>query len=214
MSRLAVHAVLFDMDGTLVDSTPIVEIAWGHFAAKYSLDAREILATSHGVKAIDSIVRFGPVGIDGEAEAAEMAAFEVENLDGVVEISGAVAFSRAIPTGKFAIVTSAPRELALLRLVHCGFELPSVVVTAEDVANGKPHPEPYTLAATTMGIDPAQCVVFEDAPAGIRSGLAAGMQVVVVGAVDDPIADGLPRISDYSEVSVEAGSGQGFTIVL
>jgi sugar-phosphatase len=202
------------MDGTLVDSTPIVEIAWGRFAAKHSLDVAHILATSHGVKAIDSVVRYGPVGIDSEAEVAEMAAFEMESLEGVVEISGAAAFSRAIPVGQFAIVTSAPRELALLRLEYCGFELPAVIVAAEDVENGKPHPEPYLLAAASMGIDPSRCVVFEDAPAGIRSGLAAGMQVVVVGDTDDAVTDGLPRIRDYSRANIERSTGAGFTIVL
>jgi sugar-phosphatase len=214
MPRIDAHAVLFDMDGTLVDSTPIVEIAWGRFATKHSLDVAHILATSHGVKAIDSVVRYGPVGIDAEAEAAEIAAFEMESLEGVVEIAGAVAFSRAIPAGQFAIVTSAPRELALLRLEYCGFELPPVIVTAEDVDNGKPHPEPYLLAAASMGIDPSQCVVFEDAPAGIRSGLAAGMQVVVVGDADDAVTEGLPRIRDYSRASIERSTGVGFTIVL
>ena len=214
MPRIDAHAVLFDMDGTVVDSTPIVEIAWGRFAAKHSLDVAHILATSHGVKAIDSVIRYGPVGIDSVAEAAEMAAFEMASLEGVTEIAGAVAFSEDIPAGQFAIVTSAPRELALLRLEYCGFVVPAVVVAAEDVENGKPHPEPYLLAASSLGIDPSQCVVFEDAPAGILSGLAAGMQVVVVGDTDDVVTAGLPRIHDYSGVSIKRSTGAGFTIVL
>jgi sugar-phosphatase len=214
MPRIDAHAVLFDMDGTLVDSTPIVELAWGRFAAKHSLDVAHILATSHGVKAIDSVIRYGPGGIDITAEAAEIAAFEMASLEGIMEIAGAIAFSEAIPAGQFAIVTSAPRELALLRLEYCGFVVPAVVVAAEDVDNGKPHPEPYLLAASSLGIHPSQCVVFEDAPAGIRSGLAAGMQVVVVGDADDAVTVGLPRIRDYFRVGIEGSSGAGFTIVL
>jgi len=202
------------MDGTLVDSTPIVELALSRFAAKHSLDLEMILSTSHGVRAIDSVRRYGPVGIDAEAEAAEIAAFEVEALDGVTEILGAVAFSKAIPPGRFAVVTSAPRELALVRLQHCGFDIPAVMVCAEDVQHGKPDPEPYLLAASALGVDPSQCVVFEDAPAGIHSGLAARMRVVVVGHLDDEVTEGLPVIPDYSLVSIEGLFAENFMIVL
>ena len=214
MARLSAGAILFDMDGTLVDSTPVVELAWGRFAAKHSLELDTILSTSHGVRAIDSVRRYGPVGIDAEAEVAEIAAFELESLAGVSEILGAVSFSKQIPAGRFAVVTSAPRELAVLRLEHCGFDIPAVMVCAEDVSNGKPDPEPYLLAATALGVAPADCVVFEDAPAGIRSGLAAGMRVVVVGQLDEDVTSGLPHISDYAGVGIEGSFAENFTIVL
>lgn len=210
--ELSARAILFDMDGTLVDSTAIVERIWARFADEHGLPIEEILATSHGVKASDTIRRYAP-SLDADAAAADIAAFEITQTEGTVEIPGAAAFSAALPSGSFALVTSAPRALALVRLDLCGIEVPRVVVAAEDVVNGKPDPEPYLSAAQQLGVDPADCIVFEDAPAGIRAGLAAGMRVVVVGATDDESALGLPKIVDYSSVTVRSGS-PSFTVVI
>jgi len=210
---LRARAILFDMDGTLVDSTPVVEMVWRRFADAHGVDADEILASSHGVKAIDTIRKHAPQ-IDADAAAADLAAFEIGQNDGIVEIAGAAAFVRAIPEGGYAVVTSAPRELALVRLQLCDIPVPAVVVGAEDVEHGKPNPDPYLTAATALGIAPEDCVVFEDAPAGIRSGLAAGMRVVVVGDSADEVTEGLLRIRDYNSARITTADDDAFVVVL
>ena len=210
---LNARAILFDMDGTIVDSTAIVERTWGRFADAYGVSLSTILGDSHGIKAIDTIRKYGPDGIDAEAAVADLQAFEVGEIDGIVEIPGAAAFANSLQPHQVALVTSAPRELAILRLDLCLITVPGVIVAAEDVTHGKPHPEPYLTAARLLGIDPADCIVFEDAAAGIASGRAAGMRVVVVGELDDPVTDGLPRIPDYSAASIQQ-QGEGITVVL
>jgi sugar-phosphatase len=209
---LRARAILFDMDGTLVDSTPVVEMVWRRFADAHEIDVVEILSSSHGVKAIDTIRKHAP-HIDADAAAADLAAFEIGQNDGIVEIEGAAVFVRAIPSGGYAVVTSAPRELALVRLQLCDIPIPDVVIGAEDVEHGKPNPDPYLRAADALGLAPEDCVVFEDAPAGIRSGLAAGMRVVVVGDSTDEATDGLPRIPNYLAASIAAADG-AFDVVL
>ena len=214
MPRIPARAILFDMDGTLVDSTSVVEHVWGRFADTHGVSVETILGDSHGIKAIDTIRKYGPEGIDADAAAADLAAYEITLLDGIIEVPGAAAFVAALDDAQYALVTSAPRELALVRFEHCAIAVPTVVVAAEDVVLGKPNPEPYLSAARQLGIDPADCVVFEDAPAGIRAGLAAGMRVVVVGGVIDPVAEGLPRIEDYRASRIMQGDDGGFTIEL
>ena len=211
-TRLAARAILFDMDGTLVDSTAVVEQVWGRFARANDVDIAELLATSHGVRAVDTIRLHAP-SLDAEVAADELAAYELTQNEGIVEITGAAAFAAQVPDGGFAVVTSAPRQLAALRLALCGIRVPSVLVGAEDIERGKPSPDPYLNAAAALGVDPADCVVFEDAPAGIQSGLTAGMRVVVVGDTEADIAFGLPRIADYSASAIELND-EGFTVVL
>jgi len=210
-SRLAARAILFDMDGTLVDSTEVVERVWGRFADAHGVDIDELLATSHGVKAIDTIRRHAP-GIDAVVASDELAAYELTQNEGIVEIPGAAAFTALVPDAGFAVVTSAPTELAALRLALCGIRVPTALVGAEDVDRGKPAPDPYLMAATELGVDPADCVIFEDAEAGVLAGLAAGMRVVVVGDLDVEVTRGLARINDYTESTIEPAE-QGFTIV-
>jgi sugar-phosphatase len=200
------------MDGTLVDSTPVVEMVWHRFAATHGLDGDDILATSHGIKAIDTIRKHAP-HIDADAAAADLAAFEMGQNDGIIEIPGASAFVKALNPHDFAVVTSAPGELARVRLALCDIPIPAVLVAAEDVERGKPNPDPYLQAAAALGVAPEDCLVFEDAPAGIRSGLNAGMRVVVVGDVVDPVTAGLDRVADYRSAKIDHGS-EGFSVVL
>jgi len=213
-TTLRARAILFDMDGTLVDSTAIVERVWGRFADEHGVSIADIMRTSHGVKAHDTIRRHGPRGIDVDVAAADLAAFEIEQTDGLIEIAGAGRFVEQVPESGFALVTSAPHALARKRLELCGIRVPSVVVAAEDVAHGKPDPEPYLTAAAALGIKPVDCVVFEDAAAGIHSALAAGMRVVVVGGITDDVAHGLTRIVDYTGSSIARVDETGFSIVL
>jgi mannitol-1-/sugar-/sorbitol-6-phosphatase len=190
--------VLFDMDGTLVDSGSTVELAWTELAQRYGLDAAELLALIHGVRAADTIDRHLPPEVQAEA-LAWLEEREIGLARGSVEIPGAVEYvtqlvGRGIPV---AVVTSATAPLARARLEAAGLTVPEVLVSAELVAHGKPAPDGYRLAAERLGVDPADCVVFEDAEAGIRAGLAAGARVVVVGADTSSATDGLTRIADY-----------------
>jgi len=204
---LQCRAVLFDMDGTLVDSTSVVERVWARFADRFGLDLAEILKTSHGRRMEDSIVRFGPEGVDVAAQQKDLSEFEFATTEGVVAVPGAPAFVRSLPGDRIAVVTSAGRELAAMRLRSVDIALPEVLVGAEDVTLGKPHPEPYSAAAAALGVHASDAVVFEDADAGIESGLAAGMRVVVVGDAAGEIARDLPRIRDYSRIRASVENG-------
>jgi sugar-phosphatase len=201
------RAILFDMDGTLVDSTVVVELVWARFAERFGLDLAEILKTSHGRRMEDSILRFGPQGVDVAAQKKDLSDFEFATTEGVVAVPGAPAFVRSLPPGSIALVTSAGRDLATMRMLSVDVPMPAVLVGAEDVTSGKPHPEPYLTAAAALGADPGDTVVFEDADAGIESGLAAGMRVIVVGDEAGEIARDLPRIRDYSQISAAEADG-------
>ena len=197
------RAALFDMDGTLVDSTAVVETIWRSFADRFGLDRAMILASVHGVRAEDSVRRFAPPGSDVVGIVAELNAYELEHTEGTVEIPGAVAFLAALPRTRVALVTSASPALAAGRLAAAGVPSPDVVVTADDVLHGKPAPDCYLAAAERLGVVAADAVVFEDAEAGVRAGLAAGMRVVVVGGHESPSTEGLPRIAHYSDARVD-----------
>jgi sugar-phosphatase len=199
------RALLFDMDGTLIDSGAAVTRIWTIFATRYGLDIDELLRTSHGVQMVQTIRANAPVGTDVEARARELGSLELADSDDILAIPGSIALFEALGDSPRALVTSAGRELAVVRMAQAGLPLPTVLVSAEDVTRGKPQPDPYLLAAERLGIAPADCVVFEDADAGIRSGLAAGMRVVVVGELDSRVTAGLPRIEDYVGVSVSVG---------
>ncbi|WP_024819577.1 HAD-IA family hydrolase [Arthrobacter sp. 31Y] len=203
-SVLTVRAVLFDMDGTLVDSTAIVEQVWLEFAERYGLDFDEILRTSHGVQAGDTVRRYAPAGADFEALTAELGEMERSRTDGVIALPGAEALLAGLPDEAIALVTSADRILADIRMHAAGLTMPSTAVTAESVTRGKPHPEGYLKAAALLGADPADVVVFEDAPAGIAAARAAGMRTVVVGDAGGALEPGMWRIQDYSAVTVTA----------
>jgi sugar-phosphatase len=197
------RAVIFDMDGTLVDSRAVVEALWTIFAQRFDLAPEDVLAVSHGVQTIDTVRRFAPEDADHEALAAELAGMEIDTPDGIVEIPGAAAFVGSIPADRTALVTSAPRDLAVTRMAEAGVPLPPVVVPAEDVARGKPAPDGYLKAAALLGQRPEDTVVLEDAAAGIDSAIAAGAQVIVVGDYDGPSAAGLPRIRDLRAARAE-----------
>jgi sugar-phosphatase len=207
------RAALFDMDGTLVDSTAVVETIWRDFADRFGLDRAMILASVHGVRAEDSVRRFAPPGSDVAAIVAELNAYELEHTEGTVEIPGAVAFLAAVPRACAALVTSASPALAAGRLAAAGVPSPDVVITADDVLHGKPAPDGYLVAAERLGVAAADAVVFEDAEAGLRAGLAAGMRVVVVGGHESATTEGLPRIAHYSDARVDL-EGDGMLITL
>jgi mannitol-1-/sugar-/sorbitol-6-phosphatase len=177
---LRAGALLFDMDGTLVDSTAVVMKVWRRFAARHGLDAEQFLADSHGRKTEDTVKRVATPGMDVAAETRRICAEEIADRDGIVEIPGAGALIAALPRTRWAVVTSASRELAATRIRAAGLPLPETIICAEDVRRGKPDPEGYLAAARALGVPPAQCLVFEDARAGLEAGHAAGMQVLAL----------------------------------
>jgi mannitol-1-/sugar-/sorbitol-6-phosphatase len=183
-------ALLFDLDGVLADSTRAVEREWREWAARKGVDGDAVMAVAHGVRTIEVIRRVAP-HLDAEAEAAAIENHEAGDQTGVVVMPGAVELVRSIPDGRWGVVTSGSRELAQNRLRHCGVPIPRVLVTSDDVANGKPHPEPYLKGAVGLGFAPEECLVIEDAPAGIQAAHAAGMKVI--GMASTYRADALVR---------------------
>ncbi len=201
-------AFLFDMDGTVLNSIPATERVWAAWAHRRGLDVAAFLPTIHGIRAVETIRRLGLPGIDPEREAEALAAAEMEDVDGIVAIAGAAEFLAPLPPERWAIVTSAPRELALRRLGAAGLPVPPLVVTAEDVANGKPAPDCFLLAARQLGFDARDCLVFEDSPAGIAAAEAAGAGVMVISAAHrHPIATPHAVLADYSATTAIAAVG-------
>jgi sugar-phosphatase len=178
-------ALLFDMDGTLVDSRVVVEKIWKRWSEENGIDWHYVLPRLHGVRMIDSVKMFVKPGMDVDAVYERLYREELEDVDGIVPIPGAPGLLAALPPESWTIVTSADAPLAEARLRAAGIVPPPRMVTGEVVTNGKPAPEGYLLGARRMGAAPADCVVFEDAKAGIDAGLAAGARVVAI-AGDHP----------------------------
>jgi sugar-phosphatase len=179
MKSFACEAVLFDLDGVLVDSTSVVVRAWREWAGRRGLDAERIIEIAHGRRTAETIRLIAP-DLDAEAETRELEQAEAQDLEGVLEIAGALDLISSLPEGSWTVVTSGTRLLATSRMRHVGLPLPERFVTADDVANGKPHPEPYLTGAEILGVPPEACVVIEDAPSGVRAAKAAGMRVIAV----------------------------------
>ena len=195
-------AFLFDLDGTLINSILAAERVWSRWAEKHGLDVEAFLPTMHGKRGIDTIRGLALPGVDPLAEAADVERGEIEDVEGVVTIEGAAAFLSSLPPSRWTIVTSSPINLAKARLGAVGLTLPSGSVTAEDVTVGKPDPSGYRLGASRLGFDPSRCLVFEDVPAGVQAGKAAGADVMVITSTHQhEHALGEPSIIDYREIS-------------
>lgn len=198
----AFGAFLFDMDGTLLSSIASAERVWTAWALRHGLDVAAFLPTIHGVRAIETIRALNLPGVDVHAEVAALTQAELDDVDGIESIAGAAAFLAALPCDRWAIVTSAPRQLAIRRLEAAGIPLPPLMVAGEDVASGKPAPDCFLLAAKRLGQQPYDCLVFEDAPAGIRAAEAAGARVVVVTATHSHRFETLhPTIPGYDALA-------------
>ncbi|QJI20294.1 MULTISPECIES: HAD family hydrolase [Pseudomonas] len=198
------RAFLFDMDGTLLNSMAAAERVWAAWARRHGLDVEAFLGTIHGVRAIDTINRQALPGVDAQAEARGITEAEIEDVEGVLAIPGAVAFLQSLPAHRWAVVTSAPKALALRRMHAAGLVPPAVMITAEDVDSGKPDPACYLLGAQRLGVPIGECLVFEDAPVGIRAGEAAGADVLVVtSAHGEPMVTDHPTIASYDRVHVQ-----------
>jgi mannitol-1-/sugar-/sorbitol-6-phosphatase len=149
-------AILFDLDGVLVDSGAAVERAWEEWAARHKLEIHHVLAEAHGRRTTDTIRAVAP-WLDVEAESRALEEAETGDTDGVVALPGAASLLEALPAGSWAVATSGTRRLATTRLMHTGLPLPKVLVTAADVEHGKPDPQPYAAAAQGLGVEPSRC---------------------------------------------------------
>jgi mannitol-1-/sugar-/sorbitol-6-phosphatase len=172
-------AILFDLDGVLVDSTRSVECQWRAWAREQGINGDQVANVSHGVRAIEVIRAVAP-HLDAEIEVRKLESREANDRNGVAVMPGAIDLVRSIPDGRWCVVTSGTRHLATARLQLAGIPLPKVLITADDVTHGKPHPEPYLKGAQLLGVNPAECLVIEDAPAGIQSAQAGGMKAIAL----------------------------------
>jgi len=179
MKSMRCRALLFDMDGVLVDSTPAVARVWSVWAKEHGLDAETVVKIAHGRPSISTIRELLPQS-DHEAEDREVERLEIEDVEGIVALPGAAELLRVLPANRYAIVTSATRALAEVRLRAAGLPVPANFVTARDVQRGKPNPDPYVMGAKILGFPPGECVVIEDAPSGVRAGKVAGARVVAL----------------------------------
>ena len=179
-SPLRGKALIFDMDGTLLLSDAVIARIWRRWTAAHGLDFATLVRVSHGRRMVDVVSEFCPPGISAPEEAARLEAEERGDVDGILPVEGVLAFLKLLPPDKWAVVTSADRELARIRMQAAGIEPPALVIASEDVSRGKPDPEGYLAAIRQLGVAPAETIVFEDAPAGIAAAHAAGAQVVIM----------------------------------
>jgi sugar-phosphatase len=169
--------ILFDMDGILISSLGSVERSWTKWAGMRGVDPRRALEITHGCRAIETVARLRP-DLNSEAELKVIEDLEIGDNGGLTVLPGVLSLLAALPDGKWTVVTSATERLARARLAAGGVPVPEQMVTAESVAVGKPDPAPYLAGAALLGLAPEDCVVFEDAASGTRSGRAAGCTVV------------------------------------
>jgi mannitol-1-/sugar-/sorbitol-6-phosphatase len=172
-------AVLFDLDGVLVDSRRCIEAVWRRWAAGKRIDPEPFIRIAHGRRISETLRRIDPT-LNVAAEAAALDRMEETETTGVLPVPGAAALLQSIPAARWAIVTSGSRRVASLRLGTVSLPIPDVFVTAEAVTRGKPAPDGYLDAADRLGVAPAECVVVEDSPPGVAASRAAGMRVIAV----------------------------------
>ena len=176
-TRIHSSALLFDMDGVLINSTPAVARVWRRWALEHGFNPEEVVDRAHGRPSLTTVREYLPHA-DHEAENREVERREIEDLEGVVPLPGALDLLASLPPDRWTIVTSCTRPLAEVRIKAAGLPVPPRLITSNDITHGKPHPEPYLKAAALLGFPAAECVVVEDVPAGIRSGKAAGARVI------------------------------------
>ena len=210
MRAMECNGVLFDLDGVLVDSARVVVRTWRAWARTKGLDAERFIEVAHGRRPAETVRLIAP-DLDSESEAAELERIEVGDKDGILEVEGAVELLGTLPEGSWTVVTSGSRSLASGRMRHVGLPLPERFVTADDVENGKPHPEAYLRGAEILGASPEACVVVEDAPAGVQAAKAAGMRVVAVATThrEEELHEADVVVGALSDIRVHTRAGEG-----
>ena len=217
MIKIHTAALLFDMDGVLIDSTPAVARVWHRWAVERGFNPEEVVARAHGRPSLTTVREYLP-NADHEAENREVERREIEDLEGVVPLPGALHLLASLPADRWTIVTSCTRRLAEVRIKAAGLPLPTRMITSSDITNGKPHPEPYLKAASMLGFLVGECVVVEDAPAGIRAGKAAGARVIAFRTTaQDPTlleagADWI--LNNCADIGLASTSVQGLILTL
>ena len=217
MTQIAAAALLFDMDGVLIDSTPAVARVWRRWAIEHGFNPEEVVSRAHGRPSLTTVREYLP-NADLEKENREVERREMEDLAGVVLLPGALELLTSLPADRWTIVTSSTRRLAEVRLKAAGLPQPPKMITATDITNGKPHPEPYLKAAALLGFPANECVVFEDVVAGVRAGKAAGAKVVAFrttvqdAALREAGADWV--VNNCADVRLISFSGQALALAL
>ncbi len=177
MNEISCAALLFDLDGVLINSTPAVARVWRKWAVEHGFNPDEVVARAHGRPSLTTVREYLP-NADHEAENREVERREIEDLDGVIPLPGALDLLASLPAERWTIVTSCTRALAEVRLRAAGLPIPPKMITSNDIQHGKPHPEPYLKGAAVLGFPAEDSVVVEDVPAGVRAGKSAGARVI------------------------------------
>ena len=204
---------LFDMDGTLIDSRPCIELIWRRWAERNNVDFNRIMAVMHGRRGQETIAIVAP-HLNAELETELLIAEELLSLEGTTALPGASDFLKQLKPEQWAVVTSAPRDLALAKLSFVGLPLPQYLIGAEDVAEGKPHPLPYLRGAALLGLAANQCIAFEDAPNGIRSAHAAGTKVIAITGTSGPDLTQLSshQVPNFNHLSLDPQDDNFFSL--
>lgn len=197
---LECDAILFDLDGVLVDSTTRVAETWDRWARKHQLDPARVIAAAHGRRTIETVKLVAP-HLAATEEVATLEASEAANTEGVFEVPGARQLLQGLSLDAWAIVTSGIRAVATLRIRHTRLPMPKVLVCAEDIQHGKPDPEGYLTAAERLGVNPTRCIVIEDTPPGLEAARAGGMRSI--GVCGTYAADAL-SMADHTIPHLEA----------
>ncbi len=206
-------AILFDLDGVLVDSTGSVTRQWRRWAEEQNLDPDKVVEIAHGVRTIEIVRRLTP-HLDAQAETLRLEKREADDHEGVSVMSGAAELLSAIPQGRWCVVTSGTRYLATSRLTLGNLPMPRVLVSADDVNKGKPDPEPYLIGAKLLGVNPAECLVVEDAPAGIRAAHAGEMKAIGITStfLEAELQEADVVIRKLSQIKVSVNGGSRLTL--
>ncbi|EMY7536153.1 HAD-IA family hydrolase [Salmonella enterica] len=202
MKKIECKAVLFDLDGTLVDSGSCIERLWTYWAEKNHIDVNYVLSVIHGRTVSETLKLISPYFYNQKC-IDEIEFLAMEALSHVSPIPGVIDVLKKIPMNKVAIVTSGVKTVSMRSLMGAGIPVPNIMITAEDVSRGKPDPEPYLKAASRLGVNPDNCLVFEDANSGIRSAIAAGMSVISIGTTGHSFSDNIStHLDDYKNISI------------
>jgi sugar-phosphatase len=177
MTEIHCAALLFDLDGVLINSTPAVSRVWHRWAVEHGFNPDEVVARAHGRPSLTTVTEYLP-DADHQLENREVERREILDLEGVVPLPGALELLASLPLERWTIVTSCTRPLAEVRIKAAGLPLPAKMITSNDIKHGKPNPEPFLQGAFLLRFPASECVVLEDVPAGVRAGKAAGARVI------------------------------------